>query len=135
MKTLKLTAALVLALHGLVHLMGTTSYLQLGGLQVLPYKTTLLNGRWDVGAAGMSVYGVLWAAAALGFVVAAVAFWVAWGKWRTLLTGVTLFSLVLTALDSSEAFVGIIVNLIILALLAVGPRWFTANREARNARA
>jgi hypothetical protein len=121
MNTLRIIAAIVLALHGLVHLMGTTSYLKLAQVQGLPYKTTVLGGRWNLGEVGIGVYGVLWAVAAVGFVVVAVAFLgdVAW--WSSALIGVALFSLVLTSLDLSVAFAGVIVNAVILLALWIVP--------------
>ena len=36
--------AIMIALHGLVHLMGTFAYLKLAEVQGLPYKTTMLVG-------------------------------------------------------------------------------------------
>ena len=61
------------------------------------------------------------------FVVAALAFWFGWAGWQPLLLGVTLLSLALTALDWDVAFAGVILNIVILALLGLGPRltsWF-----------
>ena len=45
-KTFLIFAAIILALHGLIHLMGTITYLQIGTIEGFTYKTTLLNGRW-----------------------------------------------------------------------------------------
>ncbi len=122
LKIMLIVATIVLVLHGLIHLMGTVAYLQLGVIQQLPYKTTVLGGRWDLGASGIAVYGALWAVAAIGFVVAALAFWFGWAGWQPLLLGVTLLSLALTALDWNVAFAGVILNIAILALLWLGPR-------------
>lgn len=121
-KIILTVAAVVLILHGLIHFMGTTSYLQLADLPELPYKTTVLDGRWDLGESGVAVYGVLWAVAAIGFVIAALAFWLGWAWWQPVLLGVTLLSLALTILDWNVAFVGVIVNVAILALLWLEPR-------------
>lgn len=128
LRIMLIVAAIVLVLHGLIHLMGTVAYMKLGVIQQLPYKTAVLGGRWDLGAGGIAVYGVLWAVAAIGFVVAALAFWFGWAGWQPLLLGVTLLSLVLTALDWDVAFAGVILNIAILALLWLGPRlagWFS----------
>lgn len=128
LRIMLIVATIVLVLHGLIHLMGTAAYLKLAVIQQLPYKTTVLGGRWDLGAGGIAVYGVLWAVAAVGFVVAALAFWFGWTGWQPLLLGVTLLSLVLTALDWDVAFAGVILNIAILALLWLGPRlagWFS----------
>ena len=127
LRLMLIVATIVLVLHGLIHLMGTAAYLKLAVIQQLPYKTTVLGGRWDLGAGGIAVYGVLWAVAAVGFVVAALAFWFGWAGWQPLLLGVTLLSLALTALDWDVAFAGVILNIVILALLGLGPRltsWF-----------
>ena len=127
LRIMLIVATIVLVLHGLIHLMGTAAYLKLAVIQQLPYKTTVLGGRWDLGAGGIAEYGVLWAVAAIGFVVAALAFWFGWAGWQPLLLGVTLLSLALTALDWDVAFAGVILNIVILALLGLGPRltsWF-----------
>lgn len=127
LRLMLIVATIVLVLHGLIHLMGTVAYMKLAVIQQLPYKTTVLGGRWDLGAGGIAVYGVLWGVAAVGFVVAALAFWLGWAGWQPLLLGVTLLSLALTALDWDVAFAGVILNIVILALLGLGPRltsWF-----------
>ncbi len=110
-------AGFVLIAHGLIHLMGTTVYLRLGDVQGFAYKTTLLGGRWDVGAAGIGIFGTLWAVAALGFIVSSVGMVTDKSWWQPVLIAVSVFSLVLTGLDSSLAFAGVILNLVILALL------------------
>ena len=43
--------------------MGTVTYFQLGIFEELPYKTTLLNGSWNVGQTGIATFGALWAEA------------------------------------------------------------------------
>ncbi|MFZ0534656.1 MAG: hypothetical protein WAM09_15885 [Anaerolineales bacterium] len=127
MRILTIIASIVLIMHGLIHLMGTTAYVKLAEIKGLPYKTTLLNGRWDLGANGIAVYGALWAVAAIGFVVAAVALLAGWSWWRPVLIGVTLFSLALTALDWGVAYAGVIINIVILVVILLGPKivnWF-----------
>lgn len=122
MKILTIIAAIVLVLHGLIHLMGTAAYLKLAVIPQLPYKTTVLDGRWELGASGIAVYGGLWAIAAIGFIVAAVALLASWNWWQPLLIVVTLLSLALTALDWGVAYTGVIVNIVILGILWLGPR-------------
>jgi hypothetical protein len=118
MKNILLVAvSLILAFHGLIHLMGATAYLKLGVLQGLPYKTTVLGGRVDLGELGIAVFGALWAVAALGFVSSVAGLFTNQTWWRLVLLATTLLSLVLTALDSSAAFIGVMVNLVILVVL------------------
>jgi hypothetical protein len=64
-------------------------------------------------------FGVLWAVAAVGFVVGAVELWARWTWWRSVLLPVTALSLVLTMLDWQVAFAGIAVDVVILALLFI----------------
>lgn len=112
-------AAVVLAAHGLVHLLGTAVYLELAEVTEFTYKTTLLGGRVDIGTTGIRVFGLLWTVAALGFVAAAGAVLAEWEQWRPALVAVTVFSLALTGLDYSVAYAGIGVNLgILIALVA-----------------
>lgn len=121
MKTLSIIVAIILGLHGLIHLMGTVTYMKLGTVQGLTYKTTLLAGRWNLGEGGIAVYGALWAAAAVGFVLAAIAMSFGWNWCKPVLTGVTIFSLALTALDWKVASAGAILNMVILAWLWLAP--------------
>ncbi len=111
----------ILILHGLIHLMGTIAYIQLGTFEELPYKTTLLNGSWDVGQTGIAIFGALWAVAALGFVLNAVAMLARWTWAQPALVAITLLSLVLTSLDWKVAYAGVILNIAILGLLWLGP--------------
>jgi len=122
LRTMTIAAVAVLVLHGLVHLIGTAVYMRLAEVAEMPYKTVLLGGAWDVGDGGIRLFGALWALAALGFLAAAAAWLLALSGWPSLLAGVTLFSLALTVLDYQVAFMGVVVNLAILAALAVAPR-------------
>jgi len=126
LRTLTIAAIAVLVLHGLIHLIGTAVYLRLAEVAEMPYKTVLFGGAWEVGDGGMRIFGAFWALAALGFVAAAVAWLSGFGGWSTLLVGVTLLSMVLTVLDYQVAFMGIAVNLAILAALAGVPRLLPA---------
>jgi hypothetical protein len=110
-------AAFVLIAHGLIHLLGTTVYLRLGEVSGFAYKTTLLGNSWDVGTAGVGIFGAMWAVAALGFVVAAIAMLTGSSWWQPVLITVTVFSLVLTGLDWSLAFAGVGLNLVILGIM------------------
>jgi hypothetical protein len=121
-------AAIALALHGLIHLLGTAVYMKLTTIEGMSYKTTLLGGRWDLGETGIRVFGALWAVATVGFVISALALLAGWSWWQPVLVGVTLFSLVLTVLDWSNAFAGVVINIVILAVVLLGPRiasWFS----------
>jgi hypothetical protein len=114
--------AILIALHGLIHLMGAVAYLRLADLEGLPYKTTLLGGNVKLGTAGMAVFGALWLLPMGGFVAAAIGLLAGSDWWRPLLIAAAVFSLALTSLDWSVAFRGGLIDAAILAALAVGPR-------------
>jgi hypothetical protein len=118
-------AAFVLVVHGLIHLMGTAVYARHAEIKGLSYKTTLLSGHWELGEGGIRVFGWLWVLPAIGFAAAALALPGGWGWWKPVLIGATLLSLAITALDWSNAFMGAIVDIVILALVLLSPR-FTA---------
>ena len=112
--------AVFLIVHGLIHLMGTTVYMKLGRIEGLPYKTSLLSGRWQLDEQGMRVFGALWAVPAVGFVLAGISLLTNVGAWMPLAVGAAAFSLVLTVLDLKAAFAGALLNLVIIALVWAG---------------
>jgi hypothetical protein len=121
-------AAFVLIAHGLIHLLGTIVYLRLGEVSGFAYKTTLLGNSWDVGPVGIGIFGAMWALAALGFIVAAIAMLIGSSWWQPVLIGVTVFSLLLTGLDWSLALAGVAFNLVILALVF----WNSTTHQPRS---
>jgi hypothetical protein len=126
-KIIRLVSAIILFFHGLIHLMGTMVYMKLGSLDGFPYKTSILNGRMDLGESGIYIFGMLWALAAIGFVVTAVGLFTRW-KWnQSLLVGVSIFSLVLTGLDWEIASAGFIVNVAILAII-----WIVSSQKSQR---
>jgi hypothetical protein len=126
-RTIQIIAAVILGLHGLIHLMGTAVYMRLTEIGGFSYKTTLLGGRVDLGGNGIRVFGALWILPAIGFITIAVAMLAGGECWRPGLVAVTFISLVLTALDWSVAYAGVGINAGILAIICLGPRiatWF-----------
>ena len=130
MKILRIVAAIVLALHGLIHFMGTFAYLRILEVSSLPYKTLVLGGRWDLGEFGTGVFGALWGVAAIGFVIASIAMLLNRSWWRLVLLAVTLLSLVITILDSSLALAGVMLNVVIL--LALWLEWRNVSNSPRS---
>lgn len=121
MRIISVISSVILFLHGLIHFMGTAAYLKLTEIDQLPYKTTVLNGRWDLGSIGTIIFGIFWAVAGIGFAITAIALYGNWDWWRSALIGFTLFSLVLTSLDWGVANAGVAINLAILLILFLGP--------------
>ena len=114
--------AVLMLVHGGAHLPGFLSEWRLAKLEGIPYRTTILAGRVDLGDSGIRVVGALWLAAAIAFWVAGVAAFGNWPGWIPAAIGITLGSLLLSLVELPEARIGVAVNLAILAGLLVANR-------------
>ncbi len=114
--------SLVLLGHGGAHLVGFVVPWRLATLKEMAYKTTILGGRVDLGAAGIRVVGVLWLLAAAAFLAAAGAF-IFQAPWALPFTAaVSVVSLLLCAIEWPEARIGVFVNVGLLAILLLASR-------------
>ena len=94
MTTIALYAAtFIIFIHGLIHLMGFTAYWKLAELKELPYKTTLLDGRWDVGAGGIRMFGALWLFVAVAYMIVTYGLLTEQEWWRTMMAAAFMKSL------------------------------------------
>lgn len=118
--------AILLLLHGFIHFLGTTVYMELGEPQGFTYKTTVLAGRLDLGKTGIWWFGALWLIAGLGTIAAAVGLLTAAPWAQPALLAAALFSLTLTLLDWEVAKAGAVIDVIILAALLLAPRFSVA---------
>lgn len=114
------TLAVLMLLHGVAHLPGFAGSWRLATFPDLPYHTRLLDGRVDVGDAGMRLVGLLWLLIALGFAVTAVAALRGAPWWGGGALVVTLLSLALCALEWPAARIGVPVNVAIAVALLAG---------------
>ncbi len=110
-------AAALLAVHGLIHLIGFVVPWGIAQVEGFPYRTSAFAGAVTLGEAGARLVGVAWLLLAVGFVVAGVATWRR-ATWAAPLTAVlAVGSIVVCALGLPEAVFGIVVNVAILAAL------------------
>jgi hypothetical protein len=119
-----LAISALFVVHGIAHLVGFAVPWRLVAREDAHYKTTIMNGKIDVGDAGIRAIGVLWLIAALGFLVCAIAVatQLEWWWWVTL--GATLVSFDLTIIGWPESRIGVAVNaLIVVLLLAALAGW------------
>ncbi len=110
--------AVILAAHGLIHLIGFVVPWGLTQVDGFPYRTTALGGAVTLGEPGVRLVGVLWLALAIGFVVAGIGAWRGDPWWVPLTAGLALVSIVVCALGLPEAALGMMVNVGILAVVA-----------------
>lgn len=116
---IRIAFAIFLALHGFAHGVGFAGSWQLGDFRDTPLDTTLLARRVDVGVLGIRIVGVLWLLTGLSFVVAAVGVGRNSGWWPVATAGAALVSLAMSILGLPEARIGIAINVLILAGLAL----------------
>jgi hypothetical protein len=119
---MRIAFALLLFAHGVAHLAGFVSSWKLATLAELPYRTTILAGRVDVGDAGIRVVGALWLLAALAFMVTAIGVGLSatWAGRAAL--AATVGSIALCVVGWPDARLGIVVNVAVLLALALGTR-------------
>jgi len=114
----QIVAAVLLALHGVIHLIGFVTPWRIATLQGFTYQTTVLNGALEVGGSGARLIGLVWLALAIGFVAAGYGVWRG-EPWALALTGIlAAVSLVVCILGLPEAFAGIAINVIVLGVVA-----------------
>jgi hypothetical protein len=115
---MRIALAVLLALHGIAHMVGFIGSWHLNPAAGIPYKTTLLAGHVDVGDVGIRSMGILWLLAAIAFLVAAAGTALGTQWWVKTVAVVATVSLALTVLQWPEARIGLFVNLAILGALA-----------------
>jgi hypothetical protein len=112
-------AAVALAVHGLIHLIGFVVPWRIAELEGFPYRTTALGDTLVLGETGVRVVGVAWLVLAVGFVVAGLGVRRR-DAWAIPLTAVlALASIVVCALGLPESIAGIVVNVVILGVAVV----------------
>ena len=119
---MRIALAIVMTLHGIAHLVGFAGAWQLSAAGGAPYKTTVLDGHFDVGDAGIRVVGLLWVIAAVAFVTVSAGAVMQSPWWLEAAVPVVLGSLALTILELPEARIGAVVNVVLLAILLLGVR-------------
>ena len=110
-------AAVLLALHGVIHLIGFVVPWRIAALEGFAYRTTAFNGAWEVGDAGVRLIGLVWLGLAIGFVVAGYGIWRG-GPWAVGLTGVlAILSLIVCVVGLPETVAGLVINGVILTVV------------------
>jgi hypothetical protein len=112
------TAAVLLALHGVIHLIGFVSPWRIATLQGFAYRTTAFNGGLDIGDVGVRVIGLVWLGLTLGFLAAGFGVW-SGVPWAVGLTGVlATVSLIVCVAGLPETAAGVAIDVAILATVS-----------------
>lgn len=109
------TAAGLLTLHGVAHLVGVQSAWNAASTDG---TVDYLFGTWQISGAPLHLLALLWAATAVGYAAAAVHLASRRHTWPTLLAVVTSASLLLSLLALPQAVAGVGINLLLLTALS-----------------
>ena len=111
--------ALLLLGHGIAHLPGFLVGWQLASFPELPFRTTVVANHIDVGLVGARILGTSWMIMSLMFVVLAAAVAFRSTRWPEALPAALALSTLLCVLGWPEARIGLAMNAVLAAGLAV----------------
>jgi hypothetical protein len=125
---MRIALAVLLVMHGIAHVVGFAVPWRLITSPDAPYSTRIAAARIDLGDTGIRVFGVAWLFLTVAFAVAAAAV-VLRTPWSLgMAVAVTGVSLLFCLVSLPQARIGVAVNLVIAAWIAVGAlqEWFPA---------
>jgi len=117
---MRMTLAMLLIFHGLVHLVGFIGPFQV--IRRVPYQISILGEQLDSADLGARLLGTLWLLTAVAFTVGAAAVFADAAWWPTYTAVVAACSLLLCVVGWPGSKIGIPVNLTILLALLVATR-------------
>jgi hypothetical protein len=106
--------ALLILVHGIAHSAGFAVFWRLITVPELPYRTTVLRNRLDLGHRGIRVYGLVWLLLAVGLVVVASGVVLRSAWWLPTLTILTLVSGFFCALGWPDTRLGVVANVLVV---------------------
>ncbi len=124
---MKLLLAIVFATHGFAHLVGFVVPWKIAAMEEMPYKTSILKGKLNLGNNGIRIYGLFWLLLALAFFAIASALLLHQDWWLSISLYVAMVSLFFCILGWPDARIGIAINLLIIFLIpnAIRLGWIT----------
>ncbi|MBN1599908.1 MAG: hypothetical protein JW894_16550 [Bacteroidales bacterium] len=104
-------------IHAVFHLIGFLVPWQVASMEEMPYRTTLFNGRIDIGFIGIRIIGMLWLLTSFCFFLAAIAAFLSLLCCFPAIFGICAFSILLSVAGWPDTVEGTISNIILIALL------------------
>ena len=116
---MKIIIAIFLCLHGIAHLVGFVVPFKIANLEEMPYKTTMLNGSFNIGEIGIKIVGILWLMTAIAFFVSVYFIFSHSPLWLVFTIIIILFSMILCILGWPDSKIGVFANFFILLVLFI----------------
>lgn len=120
---MRIPLAVLMFAHGVAHLVGFVASWRLAPLEGITYKTTVLAGRVDLGDVGIRAVGLGWLLAAVAFWIVAVAAAMDQAWWVPAAVTVAIASAALSVLGWPDSRIGVYVNAAILLALVGFLSW------------
>lgn len=117
---MRIALATLMIAHGIAHLARFAIPWRLAPRSGAPVRTTVLDGRIDIGEGGVRALGSLWLALAMAFCLAALGAFAATDWWLLVAFLAALVSMMLCLLEWPQARFGVGANLLVLGGLAAG---------------
>lgn len=118
--------------HAIAHLVGFAVSWRLLSAAELPYRTTILQGRIDVGDLGIRLYGLGWLGLATGFAVVAIGIGLRAAWWLPVGQALILLSVIFCVLGWPDTRVGVLANAMIFVMVLAVFRFGTGRMPVRN---
>jgi len=120
---MRIALAIWFVAHGVAHLPGFLVAWRLRDFSGLPFHTTVLANRVDIGTAGMRLVGVGWLLAAVAFAALAVVTILRVEWWQEAAYAVLGFSMMLCVLGWPRARIGVVANVVAVVVLLTAKRF------------
>lgn len=115
--------AFFLFIHGIAHLVGFVVPWQIVKIDEMPYSTTILNNKINIGDLGIRIYGVFWLLLSFAFFQSVYFIFSNNPVWYIFTIYVTLISIFFCILGLPDTKIGVFANFLILLVLFI-LQWF-----------
>ena len=124
---MRIALAVFLVLHGIAHIVGFVVPWRIAKMDDMPYKTTIINGKIDVGDVGIRILGIIWLLIALAYFYSG---WITYQQfdfWLTYTLVVSVISLAFCIIAVPDSHIGIYINIALIALYYLNDKfnWLT----------
>ncbi|MFC2156301.1 hypothetical protein ACFLT9_00560 [Acidobacteriota bacterium] len=116
---MKIVVAIFIFIHGFAHIVGFLAYWKILKNPDMPYKTTIIFDKVNVGDVGMRILGVIWLLTAVAFAYVGYGVLTQMPLWLSYAWIVTAISMALCISGWPETKFGVIANVLISLFLVL----------------
>lgn len=124
---MRLALSIFLFAHGIAHLVGFLVPWRIVKTEDMPYKTTLLMGKIDIGDMGIRIMGIIWLLIALAYFYSSWTTYQQMDIWMTYTLVVTIISLVFCLLAIPDSHIGVYIDIALIILYYLNNQYHWLN--------